>query len=105
MVFHAPHRAVQRRLDRPLIEVAGSDDTGLFEGSLREADMTMTRIHKLLSFGLMGIAALSSAACAQGLRRTPEVGSEAWCEQMNEKPKGDWTGNEATDYARYCLFR
>ena len=34
----------------------------------------------------------------------PEVGSEAWCAAMDEKPKGDWTANEAADYARNCLF-
>ncbi len=36
---------------------------------------------------------------------TPEVGSKAWCEHMEEKPKGDWTANEAADYARHCLLR
>ena len=34
----------------------------------------------------------------------PEVGSEAWCTQMKEKPKGDWTVNEATDFTKHCLF-
>ena len=38
------------------------------------------------------------AACA------PEVGSKRWCEQMKEKPKGDWSTNEAADYAKHCLF-
>ena len=38
------------------------------------------------------------AACS------PEVGSEAWCEDLEEKPKGDWTANEAADYARHCIF-
>ena len=32
------------------------------------------------------------------------VGSEAWCEKMAEKPKGDWSANEAADYAKHCLF-
>ena len=36
---------------------------------------------------------------------SPEVGSKAWCEAMQAKPKGDWTANEAADYARHCLFR
>ncbi len=44
------------------------------------------------------LAALLSA-CA------PEVGSEAWCTQMNDKPKGDWSMNETRDYARHCVFR
>ena len=35
----------------------------------------------------------------------PEVGSPAWCEAMDEKPKGDWTANEAADYTRNCIFR
>jgi len=35
----------------------------------------------------------------------PEVGSEAWCKKMDEKPKGDWTVNEAGDYTKHCIFR
>jgi len=34
----------------------------------------------------------------------PEVGSKAWCEQQEEKPKGEWTANEAKDYAKHCIF-
>jgi hypothetical protein len=33
-----------------------------------------------------------------------EVGSEAWCNDMEEKPKGDWTANEAADYTKHCIF-
>lgn len=36
---------------------------------------------------------------------SPEVGSESWCEQLKEKPKGDWTANEAKDYTKHCLFK
>lgn len=43
------------------------------------------------------IAALT--ACA------PEVGSPEWCKKMDEKPKGEWTANEAGDYAKNCLFK
>jgi len=42
---------------------------------------------------------LSLAACA------PEVGSDAWCEDMDDKPKGDWSANEAAEYAKSCIFR
>ena len=35
----------------------------------------------------------------------PEVGSEAWCKMMKEKPKGDWTATEATDFGKHCLFK
>ena len=34
----------------------------------------------------------------------PEVGSKRWCDNMDEKPKGDWSMNEASDYAKHCLF-
>ncbi|NIN35260.1 MAG: DUF3012 domain-containing protein [Gammaproteobacteria bacterium] len=36
---------------------------------------------------------------------SPEVGTEAWCNDLSEKPKGEWTSNEAADYTRHCLFR
>lgn len=36
---------------------------------------------------------------------SPEVGSQAWCANMQAKPKGDWTANEAADYAKHCLFK
>ncbi|MGB1197603.1 MAG: DUF3012 domain-containing protein [Thalassotalea sp.] len=39
------------------------------------------------------------AACA------PEVGSEEWCKQLKEKPKGDWSTTEAKDYTKHCLFK
>lgn len=38
------------------------------------------------------------AACA------PEVGSDAWCKDLESKPKGEWTANEAGDYTKHCLF-
>ena len=47
---------------------------------------------------LVLVAVLALGGCA------PEVGSKAWCEAMNDKPKGDWTANEATDFAKQCLF-
>jgi hypothetical protein len=34
-----------------------------------------------------------------------EVGSERWCNNMADKPKGDWSTNEATDYAKHCVFK
>jgi hypothetical protein len=51
------------------------------------------------------VAALS-VACAAALLAgcEPEVGSERWCEAMREKPRGDWTGNEALEYARSCIL-
>jgi len=38
------------------------------------------------------------AACS------PEVGSKEWCEDMKNKPKGDWTANQAADFAKHCIL-
>jgi hypothetical protein len=35
----------------------------------------------------------------------PEVGSDAWCEKMKETPKGDWSANDAADYAKNCILK
>jgi hypothetical protein len=58
--------------------------------------MTMNRLLALLT-------ALALAAGIAGC--SPEVGSEAWCKAMDAKPKGDWTANEAADYAKHCVFK
>ncbi len=39
------------------------------------------------------------AACS------PEVGSDKWCKKLKEKPKGEWTANEAADYAKNCILK
>jgi len=36
---------------------------------------------------------------------SPDVGSESWCKQLKEKPKGDWSANEAADFTKYCLLK
>ncbi|MGD8110743.1 DUF3012 domain-containing protein [Vibrio sp. TRT 21S02] len=41
---------------------------------------------------------------ATQLMACTEVGSEEWCKDMQEKPKGDWTANEAKDFAKHCIF-
>lgn len=46
---------------------------------------------------LIMFALISLSACAK-------VGSDAWCENLEDKPKGDWTANEAGDYAKYCVM-
>lgn len=38
------------------------------------------------------------AACS------PEVGSKEWCEYLKAKPKGDWSANEAKDFAQHCIL-
>lgn len=49
-------------------------------------------------FLLFLVSLFGVAACA------PEVGSKRWCKNLEEKPKGDWTANEALDYAEHCLL-
>lgn len=44
------------------------------------------------------IGALAITGCAA------EVGSDRWCEEMAEKPTGDWTANEATAYTKHCVL-
>ncbi len=39
------------------------------------------------------------AACS------PEVGSKEWCDDMKEKPKGEWSANEAGDFAKNCVLQ
>ena len=57
--------------------------------------MTIGRIiPALVLLSMLGFA----AACE------PEVGSEAWCNDLKEKPKGDWTANELADFAKHCVL-
>lgn len=46
---------------------------------------------------LAGLAVLLGAC-------SPEVGSEDWCQDMKQKAKGDWTVNEAADFAKHCIL-
>jgi hypothetical protein len=52
------------------------------------------------SLRLACVAACVAALCACA----PEVGSERWCEVMQDRPRGDWSTNDALDYTRYCIF-
>ena len=54
---------------------------------------------RLAQSALLAGTILLLSACS------PEVGSEPWCEKLAEKPKGDWSANEATDYAKHCLLK
>ncbi|MDH5668844.1 MAG: DUF3012 domain-containing protein [Nitrospira sp.] len=48
---------------------------------------------------LIACIAFSLSACA------PEVGSERWCKNLKEKPKGDWSMNEAGNFTKHCIFK
>jgi len=58
----------------------------------------MKSLKPYLYGGLVALA-FALSACS------PEVGSKAWCDDMDAKPKGDWSANEATDYAKNCIFK
>jgi hypothetical protein len=63
----------------------------------------MSRIPPLLKdlSLVVAIAALTFtllAACS------PAVGSKEWCEDLKAKPKGEWTANEAGDFAKHCVL-
>ncbi|MEJ2767015.1 DUF3012 domain-containing protein [Photobacterium sp. MCCC 1A19761] len=51
---------------------------------------------------LLTTALLFGVLLMQGC--SPEVGSKEWCDEMKQQPKGDWTANEAKDYAKHCIF-
>ena len=50
-----------------------------------------------------GILLLLTVVTACGCE--PEVGSDAWCENIAEKPKGELTMNEVSEFASNCIFK
>ena len=44
------------------------------------------------------VLTFGAAGCA------PEVGSDAWCAKQKERPKGEWTLDESSQYTRYCVL-
>jgi Protein of unknown function (DUF3012) len=39
------------------------------------------------------------AACS------PKVGSDAWCKKMVDTPKSEWNANDASEFAKNCIFK
>jgi hypothetical protein len=35
----------------------------------------------------------------------PDVGSDKWCQEMADTPKGDWSTNDAKAFAENCIFK
>lgn len=50
-------------------------------------------------------ACLSLIVVFQLVGCSAEIGSDTWCTDLKEKPKGDWTASEAKDYAKHCLMK
>ena len=47
---------------------------------------------------VLALFALSLTACGD------RVGSDEWCAKLKEKPKSEWTMEEAGDYTKYCVM-
>jgi hypothetical protein len=45
-----------------------------------------------------------AAAIGVLLTGCDRIGSEAWCEKQSQRPKEDWTFEEAADYTKYCVL-
>lgn len=58
-----------------------------------------SKTNKSIPVALLTISVWALSACA------PEVGSKQWCEEMKGKPKGDWTANQAVDFAKHCVMK
>jgi hypothetical protein len=57
------------------------------------------RTRWMMALGAAIALSLGTTACA------PEVGSDAWCEKLKETPKGDWSANDAANFAKQCVFK
>lgn len=53
---------------------------------------------KTIFFAICACVLISSCASAK-------VGSKAWCENMAEKSKADWSINDAKDYGKHCVLK
>ena len=52
----------------------------------------------------IGTGALATAFTALAFG-CPSVGSERWCKQLEDTPKGDWSTDDAVAYAKHCILR
>lgn len=54
----------------------------------------------ILITAIIGLfSVLSLTACS------PEVGSDDWCADLKKNPKGEWTVDEVSNYAKFCLLK
>lgn len=59
--------------------------------SIKMTSKIIPIVFAVLAFGF-------ASACS------PEVGSKEWCADMKEKAKGEWSANEATEFAKSCIL-
>ena len=48
------------------------------------------------------LAAVSLVAFVAGC--APEVGSDEWCAELKAKDKGQWTADDAGNFAKHCIM-
>jgi hypothetical protein len=60
----------------------------------------MSKLERL-SWRSLPLVLLAAGALLAGCA---PVGSGRWCANMKAKPKGDWTTNEAVDFAKHCVL-
>lgn len=65
---------------------------------IAEEERAVSVLKKVVALSCVAAFALAVGACS------PTVGSPEWCTQMKEKPKGDWTANEAAEFTKNCLM-
>ncbi len=59
----------------------------------------MSKIKRSIPVVFVTLSLILLGACA------PEVGSDQWCKNMKAKEKGDWSANEAVDFAKHCILK
>lgn len=59
----------------------------------------MNKKTSLTILALIPLVAITLWGCA------PEIGSDQWCANLKEKPKGDWSMNEAADFTKHCILK
>jgi len=50
-----------------------------------------------------GLMLLSASLLLIGC--SPEVGSDAWCKELRDKSKVEWTAEEVKGFTNYCVGR
>lgn len=61
--------------------------------------------YSVLGLGILGMKKYLLVLLIVSLTGCAKVGSERWCENLEGKPKGDWSMNEASDYAKNCILK
>jgi len=59
----------------------------------------MNKTTRFTILTLLSLLAIPLWGCA------PEIGSDQWCANLKAKPAGDWSMNEASDFAKHCIIK